>query len=281
MKASSSPSAMVPEIWKVYQVHPENADTVTLELSPHTPKPFFPGQFNMLYAFGVGEIPISISGPPHEPVTLFHTIRRVGAVSRALSEMRPGQELGLRGPFGSVWPLEQARGKDVIIMAGGLGLAPVRPIVYEILRRRDDFERVTLLYGCRHPDEILFAPELHALRSRFDLDLEITVDRGSPSWHGPIGVITTLLKRLSPRLQTQADKTLAFVCGPEIMMRFSAQELLQAGLSEVQIYLSMERNMHCAIGLCGHCQFGPDFICKDGPIFRYDRIKSRLSLREV
>lgn len=274
---NATTSAMVPEVWKVYQNRPETADTVTLELATDHPKAFAPGQFNMLYVFGVGEVPISISGSSHESVTLFHTVRNVGAVSRALCALQPGQELGLRGPYGSSWPILQSQGKDIIVMAGGLGLAPVRPIIYEILNNRKAYGHVWLLYGCRQPEDILFGHQVREWRSRFDLEVNVTVDKATSDWYGSVGVITNLVKNLA----LSPENTVAFVCGPEIMMRYSALELVKKGLSEDNIHLSMERNMHCAIGLCGHCQYGPQFVCKEGPIFTYARLKPLLTIREV
>jgi len=268
---------MLPAIWEVSAVKRENTLTATLELTGNQTFAFAPGQFNMLYLLGLGEIPISISGPAHEPQHLIHTIRAVGMVSRALTEVKPGTQLGVRGPFGSHWPLTAAEGQDLVIIAGGLGLAPVRPVIYKVLQEREKYGRVWLLYGARNPAEILYSEELHTWRSQFDLEVRLTLDRGDEHWRGAVGVVTTLI----PRLALDPSCTLAMVCGPEIMMRFVAQALETEGLKQEQIYVSLERNMHCGIGLCGHCQLGPDFICKNGPVFRYDQVAKILTLREV
>ena len=239
---------------------------------------FSPGQFNMLYVFGVGEVPISISGNPTAPGReLVHTIRSVGAVTRALCRLKKGETLGVRGPFGTPWPVEEVEGEDVIIVAGGLGLAPLRPAVYSVLACRERYGRFIILYGARSPADILYARELQDWRGRFDVELEVTVDRSSDGWRGNVGVVPALISRMN----VISSDTVAFLCGPEVMMRFSAMELLAAGLPEDRMYLSMERNMKCSIGHCGHCQMGPYFICKDGPVFPYDRVMNLLKVPEV
>ena len=261
---------MVPVLAKVTRRIPELADTVTLEVEAAGWQGFAPGQFNMLSVFGVGEIPISISGPVSDSTKIVHTIRDVGAVSKALAGLRAGAMLGLRGPYGAPWPVAAAKGRDVVVIAGGLGLAPVRPIIYELMENRADYGKVTLLYGAREPRDILFAPELAGWRARLDFGVEVTVDRAGHEWHGHVGVVTALLRGAD----FDPANTTAFVCGPEIMMRFVIDELMRAGVPEHQVYLSIERNMQCAAGLCGRCQYGPYFACKDGPVFRYDRVAS-------
>jgi NAD(P)H-flavin reductase len=253
-------------------------DTVTLELEPEDGAAgFAPGQFNMLYLFGLGEVPISISGDPAAPAAVVHTVRAVGPVSGALRDLRRGAVVGVRGPFGSAWPLEAAAGRDVVIMAGGIGLAPLRPAIYSILARRDRYRRVVLIYGARTPGDLLYTRELERWRSRFDAQIEVTVDAAPPgAWRGHVGVAGTLL----PRAEFEPAETVAMVCGPEVMMRFAIADLQHRGLGPEQIYLSMERNMRCAVGFCGHCQFGPAFVCKDGPVFRYDRVARLLGVRE-
>jgi len=237
--------------------------------------PWLPGQFNMLYAFGVGEVPISISGDPGRPDRLTHTVRSVGMVTAALCRLRRGQWAGVRGPFGSSWPLAEARGRDVLVVAGGVGLAPLRPVVYELVSHRRDFGHVTLLYGARTPADLLFRAELERWRRR--IDVLITVDAASRGWTGDVGVVGSLLQRA----KFAPAYTVAMVCGPEVMMRFALADLLRLGLPEQATWISMERNMHCAVGLCGHCQFGPAFVCRDGPVFRADAVAPMLSLREV
>jgi NAD(P)H-flavin reductase len=233
---------------------------------------FLPGQFNMVYVYGVGEIPISISGDPANPRVLVHTTRTVGTVTKAMDKMRCGGILGIRGPYGTSWPIEQANGQDIVFVSGGIGLAPLRPALYEVLAHRNQYGKIVLLYGTRTPADVLFQQELERWRTRFDLDIYVTVDRAMSGWRGNVGVVTNLI----PRAPFDPSNTIAFVCGPEIMMRFTAMELHKRGVDNEHIYISMERNMKCAIGLCGHCQFGPVFVCKDGPIFQYNRIKDML-----
>jgi NAD(P)H-flavin reductase len=231
----------------------------------------------MLYLFGVGEIPISISGDPSKPKRLVHTTREVGTVTRAMRKLKRGEVLGVRGPFGSHWPVEDAKGNDVVIVTGGIGLAPLRPALYAILSEREKYGKVVLLYGARTPADILYRQELEQWRARFDLEVHVTVDRAMSGWRGNVGVVTTLI----PKAPFDPLNTHAFVCGPEIMMRFTVMELQKRGVPTDAIFLSMERNMKCAIGFCGHCQFGPTFVCKDGPVYRYDRIKEWLAKWEI
>ncbi|MBI2928179.1 MAG: FAD/NAD(P)-binding protein [Verrucomicrobia bacterium] len=283
LPAASAPpaaDAMVPASYRVRRLRRETHDTFTVELQPATGNggfAFAPGQFNMLYLFGVGEVPISISGDPARRDAVFHTTRAVGTVTRAMARLKAGDVLGVRGPFGSHWPVEEAEGNDVVIVAGGIGLAPLRPSLYHILSRREKYGRVVLLYGARTPADILYRKELEQWRARFDLEVYATVDRAHADWRGNVGVVTALI----PRAPFDPLNTLAMVCGPEIMMRFTVAELHKRGVALDAIYLSMERNMKCAIGFCGHCQYGPTFICKDGPVFRYDRVKDWLAKWEV
>jgi NAD(P)H-flavin reductase len=231
----------------------------------------------MLTAFGIGEVPISMSGDPGAAGPLLHTIRAVGPVSSALARLKPGDPLGLRGPFGAGWPMAGAVGRDVVVIAGGLGLAPLRPALYRLLAERERYGNVVLLYGTRSPDDILFRRELETWRRRLDVEIEVTVDHAAGEWHGHVGVVTTLV----PRVAFDPVNAIALVCGPEVMMRFAIAALRDAGIADDAIYLSMERNMKCAIGHCGHCQFGPTFVCRDGPVFSYDRVRSMLGLKEI
>jgi len=261
-------------------MRPEIPDTFTLELEPAYGSeipPFATGQFNMLYVFGVGEIPISISGDPARRSPLVHTTRAVGTVSRAMRALKPADVIGVRGPFGSHWPIERVMGKDIVIVAGGIGLAPLRSVMYQIVAQREKYSKVTLLYGARTPEEILYRKEVEHWRSHFDLEVYVTVDRATGTWRGSVGVVT----RLIPRAPFDPQNTIALVCGPEIMMRFSAAELEKRGVAVDNIFVSMERNMKCAVGFCGHCQYGPDFVCKDGPIFSYSHVKDLLVKREI
>jgi len=271
---------MTPEIYRVRRTRQETHDTFTLELEPDEGAPvsgFAPGQFNMLYAFGVGEVPISVSGNPTRPGLLLHTVREVGTVTQALRRLKRGETVGVRGPFGSSWPVGQAAGRDVVVVAGGIGLAPLRPALYAILANRENYGRVVLMYGTRSPEDILYRKELERWRARFDMSVHVTVDRALGTWRGSVGVVTTIV----PRAGFDPGSAVALVCGPEMMMRFTILELQKRGVGLEQIYISMERNMKCAIGFCGHCQLGPTFICRDGPVFRFDRIQPFFELREV
>jgi NAD(P)H-flavin reductase len=237
---------MWPVPFRVRHVGRETADIFTLTLDPPGGGfRFAPGQFNMLYAFGAGEVPISISGDPARTGELVHTIRAVGAVTRALQELKAGAWVGVRGPYGSPWPLEGAHGHDVVVVAGGIGLAPLRPAIHQLLSHRGLYGRVAILYGARTPRDILFAKELAAWRGRFDAQVEVTVDRADPAWQGGVGVVTKLLAHA----RFDAEATQALVCGPELMMRFAVAALAERGLSHAAIHVSMERNMKCGVGL--------------------------------
>lgn len=277
MELPANANEMVPRFLRVTGNRRELSDTWTLELDPEGPFPFKPGQFNMMYAFGIGEAPISISGDPAAPETLVHTIRAVGKVTEALCAARPGTQIGIRGPYGTDWPVAAAEGSDVVVLAGGIGLAPLRPALFHLMNNRSRYGRVSILYGGRSPETLLFPAEVKRLRSRFDVQVEVTVDAAPPSWRGNVGVVTTLVRRAA----FDPENTTAFVCGPEIMMRFALVELGRAGVTTDRTFVSMERNMKCAIGFCGHCQYGTEFICKDGPVFAYSKIEHLFRIREL
>ncbi len=269
-----------PVPYRVAEVHVDNDDTFTLELAAppgHEVTPFKPGQFNMLYVFGVGEVPISISGDPDRSETLVHTTREVGAVTRAMRRLRTGDAVGVRGPFGTSWPVEAAEDRDVVLIAGGIGLPPLRPALYHLLARRERYGRIVLLYGARTPEDLLFREELAAWRAQLDLEVHVTVDRATGSWRGNVGVVTPIVKRapIDPR------RTVAMICGPEVMIRFACQELARRGVSPQDTFVSLERNMKCAVGLCGHCQLGTHLVCRDGPVFPYDQVEHLLDTGEV
>jgi NAD(P)H-flavin reductase len=272
-------SAMHPRHCIVRRVHRETRDVFTLELEPVDSDRFSfrPGQFTMLYVFGIGEVPISISGDPADDVRLVQTIRAIGAVTGSLDKLGKGNVVGVRGPFGTCWPVTGAVGKDVVLVAGGIGLAPLRPVLYRLLAEREKFGKVILLYGTRTPEDIVFRQELEQWRVRMDAEVQVTVDRAGAEWRGNVGVVTTLL----PRAEFDPVNAVAMLCGPEVMMRFVAADLMKRGLPAEAIHLSLERNMKCGVGFCGHCQCGPFFVCKDGPIFRYDMVRRLLSVREV
>jgi NAD(P)H-flavin reductase len=275
------PPPMVPEVVRVRQRQQETHDTFTLTADAPMIHgkvySFLPGQFNMLYVFGVGEVPISMSSDPAESGLVLHTIRLVGTVTAALSKLGPGDALGVRGPFGSSWPAETVRGHDVVIVAGGIGLAPLRPLIYHLLRHRDEYGRVALLYGARSPEDLLYVPELEQWRSRSDFQVLTTVDKSAPAWTGRIGLVTELFTEVT----FDPQRTVGMMCGPEIMMRFVVREFEKRGVPDERLFLSLERNMQCAIGFCGHCQFGPNFVCMDGPVFPYDRIRGFFNIREA
>ena len=258
----------------------ETPDTFTLTVESDIGEggsSFAPGQFSMLWVFGVGELPISISGDPAKHNQLVYTVRSVGQATHALVSQAVGNSVGVRGPFGTGWPTDGARGKDIIIVAGGIGLAPLRPVVYHVLSNRKEYGRLVILYGARSPRELLYRKELAAWARNPETQVLVTVDYGGLGWRGHVGVVTTLFKyaRLQP------THSVAMVCGPEIMMRFVTRELETHGLRREDIYLSMERNMKCAVGFCGHCQYGPYFICKDGPVFRYEQMRPLLEKYEL
>ena len=278
-EAAAAEGAMLPRPFEVRARRPELADTVTLEMVPVDggPLDFAPGQFTMLYVHGVGEIAISISGDPAASDTLVQTIRSVGAVSTAVCALSEGQRIGVRGPVGNSWPVERAIGKHLVVVAGGLGLAPTRPIIYWALANRSRLKSIAIVYGTRSPDQILYPQQLLGWSSTAGMRVGVTVDRAGDDWSGRVGLVTDLI----PDMLQAPDETVAMVCGPEIMMRFSAKALAEAGVPEDDIHLSMERNMKCGIGWCGHCQLGPQLICRDGPVFPYPAVRDLMTVWEL
>jgi NAD(P)H-flavin reductase len=276
-----SENPWLPQTVRIQDIKQEVPDTATYKLvfdDPHAAESysFAPGQFNMLYLPGFGEAAISISSDPERRESLWHTVRLAGNVTQALDRKQPGDQIALRGPFGSAWPIDQCRGRDVVIAGGGIGLAPLRPLLYHIINHRQDFRRVILLYGARAPQDLLYTDEFDSWRNA-DLEIEVTVDRGETDWQGHIGVVPALFYRL----RLDAAQTRVLTCGPEIMMRFVVFEALARRIRPRDIYISMERNMQCAVGFCGHCQLGPAFVCKDGPVFSYDQIEPFLRLDDL
>jgi NAD(P)H-flavin reductase len=269
---------MTPEPYRVATRVQETADTWTLGLEPlGTPVFPAPGQFDMLWAFGVGEVPISTSGLAEENGSLTHTIRAVGTVTRTLCAAEPGDVLGVRGPYGTAWPVEAAAGGDLVIVAGGIGLAPVRPAVHHALAHREDYGSVCMLVGARTPDDLLYAAELEQWRGRFDLEVDVTVDSAAADWHGRVGLVTKLI----PGAAFDPAGATALVVGPELMMRFTVAALVERGMLKERIHVSMERNMRCGVGHCGHCQLGPKLICRDGPVFPYPEVEQLMEVREL
>jgi NAD(P)H-flavin reductase len=263
--------------WQVTARHQESHDTVTLELEPPSAFGFEPGQFNMLRLPGIGEVPISISGDPSRPGPVLHTIRDVGAVTHALCALRPGQRAGVRGPYGTSWPVREAEGGDVVIVAGGIGLPPLRPAIYHVLAHRESYGRLVVLYGARTPADLLFTGEFAAWRNRGNVSVEVTVDTAGRDWHGSVGVVPDLVTKA----RFNPSDAVAFTVGPEIMMRFAVRALLAAGVPADRVFLSMERNMQCAAALCGHCQLGPFLLCRDGPVLGYRPLARWMSVREL
>lgn len=238
---------------------------------------FKPGQFNMLYIPGCGESAISMSGSALlDGNRIVHTFRFVGRVTDALSKLGVGDSLGVRGPFGTAWPIDRCKGQDVIVIAGGIGLAPLRPALYSFMENRDDFGRIVLLYGTRSPELLLYGDELESWRA-CGIEVQVTVDRATSAWQGAVGVVPLLLDRL-PGLKP--DRTAVVICGPEVMMHYCAQSALKRSIPKESIWLSIERNMQCAVGLCGHCQLGGVFVCRQGPVFSYDTIEQLLKVRD-
>ena len=269
---------MFPKPFEVLAARQETPDTSTLELKPLDSSEFrfAPGQFTMIAAGGSGEVPISISGDPGDPRILIHTVRGVGLATDALCAARPGEVLSVRGPFGAPWPMRDLEGADVVVAAGGIGLAPVRPALLSLLAGSDRYRRLVLLYGGRAPAQLLFQSELEAWAER-GLEVLVTVDSAGPEWLGHVGVVTRLVNRAA----IDPDRTVSLLCGPEVMMRFMAAALIDKGVARSRIYASMERNMQCGTGQCGHCQLGPTLVCRDGPVYRWDRLEPWLAIREL
>ncbi len=270
--------SLAPIPYRVRTNERETADTRTLSLEPASGEriAYTPGQFTMIYAFGAGEIPISISGDPAGGPELVHTVRDVGPTSGAICALSAGEEVGIRGPFGHGWP-DAAPDEHLVIVAGGLGLAPLRPALYRALEGGARRGRLTLLYGGREPEQLLFREELDEWRQRDDLECELIVDVARRDWRGRVGVVPSLIDRM----EIDPARTTALVCGPEVMMRFAATALLARGIPPQRLFLSMERNMRCAVGHCGHCQWGSSFVCRDGPVLDWGTIGPRFGIREL
>ena len=273
--------ALPPAPYRVVDRRRETADTWTLELEPADGRrlePFSPGQFAMLYAFGAGEVPISLSAMGDDG-RLVHTIRAVGAVSSALCATEPGHTIGARGPFGTAWPVEaaEAEGADLVIVAGGLGLPPVRPVIHHAIAHRERFGEVSILYGGRSPAELVHRSEVEVWEGREDLDAQVIVDSAGSDWRGRVGLVTKLVERA----RFDPAKALAMIVGPELMMRFTVAALMDRGVPADRIYVSLERSMKCATAHCGHCMIGPEFVCKDGPVFPYARVEGWLGVRRL
>jgi NAD(P)H-flavin reductase len=277
---AASRAGLEPQWAEVVSVEQEITEVATFGLRFKDPTTqsaysFKPGQFNMLYLPGYGEAAISISSDTTNRDSIAHTVRFVGSVTRAVSRLRPGDQVGVRGPFGSFWPMEALEGKDLFIACGGIGLPPLRPAIYHIMRNRDRYGKVTLLYGARTPAELMFTTE-HDTWRKAGIDVEVTVDRAEADWKGRVGVVPMWFYqfRIDPR------RTAVLTCGPEIMIRFVIFEALARRIAPESILVSLERNMKCGQGSCGHCQIGPYFICKDGPVFKFSELQPFFNVEE-
>jgi NAD(P)H-flavin reductase len=270
---------MVPRPFRITKVKQEVPGVFTWHLTPLDGGGFSfqPGQFNMLYAFGVGEVPISISGDCRRPETLVHTIRVAGSVTKVMAAMKVGAEVGVRGPFGRPWPIAPIYGSDIIFVTGTIGLAPLRPLILEVLNQRDKFGKVVICYGSRGTGDILFEDDLHLWRGRFDTNVHVTVHSAPAGYRGRVGSVAAAVRIA----RIGGDSTQAFVCRSEAMTRPAVDALRERGVTTDRIWVTLERNMKCGIGLCGHCQFGPTFMCKDGPVYRFDEIEALFAVREI
>ena len=262
-------SKLTPTPAEILKIIPETPDTRTFYFKPKTkledPKP---GQFTEIYIPGVGEAPVSVSGTESDDV-IIQTVRSIGTLTEYLFKLGRGDLIGIRGPYGKGWPIEKLKDKDVLIVGGGMGLAPLRPVIKEVERNRRDYGRLSILYGARNPSLLLYRYEFDEYRKIPNSELLLTVDRADETWTGNVGVVTQLI----PKASVDPRNAVALVCGPEIMMRFTVKALERQGFKGNQIYLSLERRMKCGVGLCGHCQVGPYFVCRNGPIFPYWMIK--------
>jgi sulfhydrogenase subunit gamma (sulfur reductase) len=256
----------------------ENIATLRLRLVDpvqHAAYDFRPGQFNMVYLYGVGEVPISIVSDPEEGGTLDHTIRALGRVTRGLANLRAGNRLGIRGPYGRGWPLERAEGRDVLMVTGGLGCAPLVSVINYIMKRRERYQRLCIVQGVKHANDLIWRERYEAWAQLPQTRVLLAADRGGAHWRWHVGLVTDLLQDV----HVSRENCLIMMCGPEAMMHAAARALLARGFSEDSLYLSMERNMHCAVQQCGHCQFGAAFICRDGPVFSYAELKGLLQVK--
>lgn len=266
----------IPKEAVIKKIEKQTQDTYTFTLEfkdkeDRNTYSFLPGQFNMLTLPGIGEAAISISSDPANKNTIDHTVKKVGSVTGVLFNFKEGASVGVRGPYGSAWPMDKAKGKDVIIVAGGVGLAPVRPVIMHIFKNRKDYGKFKIISGARNINKMLFTKEFSSWQDKkHDVELILTVDKVNEGekWEHNVGVVTTCFDNAC----LDAGNSIVITCGPEIMMKFVVKELLKKGFKEDQIYVSLERRMQCGVGRCGHCQIGKYFVCKDGPVFSYDKV---------
>ena len=273
-----APGTLTSRPYQVTTVRHQTHDIVTIDVAPQQhPIAFRPGQFDMVYVYGIGEAAISISSDPATPGLLSHTIRAIGWVTKALNDLQPGTTIGIRGPYGRPWPMEEAEGRDLVIVAGGIGLAPVRPAIVHALRHRERYGRVVLLTGARSPRDLVFRDDLDRWHADPGIDVHVTVDSAVRGWGGRVGVVTKLI----PRIPFDPENAVVLTCGPEVMMWFAAEALLTRGVPPERVFVTLERNMKCGVATCGHCQLGTRLLCRDGPVFSWPEVAGLLDVREL
>jgi len=270
---------MVPRPMRIESVTDETYNVRTFRLRPTngTKVEYSPGQFNMLYVFGVGEVPVTASSDPYQNEYLDHTVRAVGSVTNVMFTLKGGDHIMIRGPFGTTWPMEEMKGKDVMVVGGGIGLNPLKSVIIGVAKRRSDYGKLYVLHGARTPQDLLFTRDYDAWSKIPDSEFLLTVDTGDDAWKGNVGVVTTLFDKF----EFDRSNTVALICGPEVMMYFTVNELTKRGFPTGGLYLSMERHMRCGLGFCGHCQTGPFFVCKDGPVFAYEKISKFFAVKQI
>lgn len=271
-------NVLVPKLYEVKSNEKESADVYTLTLAAKEgtdEMTFLPGQFNMLHHFGFGEVAISHAGDSSCRGQVVHTVRSAGPVTEQMSKLKPGDEVGVRGPFGSTWPLDK-EGSDVLLIAGGIGLPPLRSALCALIANKSRYNSLTLLYGAKNPEDLIYREDLRRWQEQ-GVKVVISVDQGDANWKGPVGVITHLIQKNI----RDPKNILALICGPEIMIEFSVKELEQAGVAAKDIAVSLERHMQCGVGFCGRCQYGPFFLCKDGPVLPYEKLQHWFWVKEL
>ncbi len=261
---SKSVATLIPKPTTIVRVRTETSNVrtyyVKLPKDVELPKP---GQFNMLYVHGVGEVPISVSDVDHRTGVVAHTTKFTGSVTGTFTYLKEGDLIGFRGPYGKGWPMDSSVGKDVVLIAGGIGLPPLRPVVREVAKDRARYGRLIIIYGARTPKDLIYSYEYGDYEAIPNTELHLTVDNPDEGWRGNVGVVTDLIRQAD----VDPEDSIAMICGPEIMMRYAVKELLKRGFKANRVFLSLERRMKCGVGLCGHCQVGPYFVCKHGPVF--------------
>ncbi len=260
----------IPLNGKIEEITKLTGDVRLFKIKTETPVDYAPGQFFMLSVWGAGEVPISAASLPKENGTIELCIRKTGVVTSAIHSLETGQSIGLRGPYGNGFPRDISTGRDVVIVAGGIGIAPLRPLIQQFIKNHSEAGKVTLLYGSRTPDEIIFRDEVEEWKES-GIAVALTVDKGNDNWKGNVGLVTGLW----PEVQTNFKKAAAYICGPEVMIKAAMRDLFFLGMPDERIITTLEAHMKCGVGKCGHCYIGPQYICTDGPVFSYKKIKER------